>query len=407
MTSRVCPQHAPPPTMCRVTDPHSAQQRFIVDRLWPDAATGLDLDEALAGYAPPPAPAGRIPVATNMVTSLDGRAQLAGTAEGLSDRADRRLMRLYRAAFDAVGSGAGTLRKTDFWSSLPPDLVARRGAQGRSAQPLAVVITGNGAVPFDRRWFSFDQPRLLVVGAGSPHASPGAASLPDGTDLLVAPADEPEPAWVLEQLAGRGIGSLLLEGGPTLNSAFLVAGLPGRAVLDAGRPGPGRGRPADVRYTAGRLALRHASARGSPGLRPSRRGRALPSLSVRSARCERVASGHDGARPHRRLGSPRLAGHRRRAGLRPQGRRAGLRHALGARDGGSRAVRAAWPARRRGAPRHPGHQHRQHLGPRCPDHPHGGPDPARGDARAGSSWAWACRMLTWPGACGATSTSGP
>jgi riboflavin biosynthesis pyrimidine reductase len=205
------------PTMCRVTD-------FTVDRLWPDPAPGLDLDQALAGYAPPPAPAGRIPVATNMVTSLDGRAQLAGTAEGLSGRADRRLMRLYRVAFDAVGSGAGTLRKTDFWSSLPDDLAARRRGEGRAPQPLAVVIAGNAPVPLDRRWYTFDQPRLLIVGRASPHATEGAAGLPDGTDLLVAPSDRPEPAWVLERLGERGIGSLLLEGGPTTNAAFLAAG---------------------------------------------------------------------------------------------------------------------------------------------------------------------------------------
>lgn len=207
----------PPRTICPVTD-------FTVDRIWPDPANGLDLDAALAGYAPPPAPAGRIPVATNMVTSLDGRAQLAGTAEGLSGRADRRLMRLYRAAFDAVGSGAETLRRTDFWSSLPDDLAARRSAEGRDPQPLAVVIAGNGAVPFDRRWYGFHQRRLLVVGRGSPHAAAGARPLPGGTDLIVAPTDRPEPAWTLARLAERGIGSLLLEGGPTTNSAFLAAG---------------------------------------------------------------------------------------------------------------------------------------------------------------------------------------
>jgi riboflavin biosynthesis pyrimidine reductase len=210
--------------MCRVTVPNRPQQRFTVDRLWPDPANALDLDQAMAGYAPPPAPAGRIAVATNMVTSLDGRAQLAGTAEGLSGRADRRLMRLYRAAFDAVGSGAGTLRRTDFWSSVPEDLAARRRAEGRPPQPLAVVIAGNGSVPFDRRWFTNDQPRLLIVGPASPHAAPGAPPLPAGTDLLVAPTDRPEPAWVLERLAERGVGSLLLEGGPTTNTAFLVAG---------------------------------------------------------------------------------------------------------------------------------------------------------------------------------------
>ncbi|MDP9269567.1 MAG: dihydrofolate reductase family protein [Chloroflexota bacterium] len=200
------------------------RQRFRVDRLWPDPARDLDLDEAFADLALPESMTGRPWVATNMVTSLDGRAQLGGTAEGLSGRADRRLMRLYRTGFDAVGSGAGTLRRTDFWSTVPPDLAERRVADGRPPQPIAVLIAGRAPVPSDRRWFGWEQPRLLVVGASSPHALAGAQPPPAGTDLIVAPTDRPEPAWVLAQLVARGIGSLLLEGGPTTNAAFLAAG---------------------------------------------------------------------------------------------------------------------------------------------------------------------------------------
>jgi riboflavin biosynthesis pyrimidine reductase len=201
-----------------------AESRFTVDRLWPDPATGLDLDEAFADLQVPDPPAGRPWIATNMVTTLDGRAQLNGTAEGLSGRADRRLMRLYRAAFDAVGSGAGTLRATDFWSALPAELAERRVAAGKPRQPLSVVIAGSHPVPFDRRWFRWEQPRLLIVGSTSPHAASDAPNLPPGTELLVAPTPQPAPGWVAAQLAARGIGSLLLEGGPTTNAAFLAAG---------------------------------------------------------------------------------------------------------------------------------------------------------------------------------------
>jgi riboflavin biosynthesis pyrimidine reductase len=197
---------------------------FTVDRLWPDPEQGLDLDAAFRDLVlPAPPDARRVLVATNMVTTVDGRAQRMGTAEGLSGRADRRLMRLYRVAYDAVGSGIGTLRATDFWSTLPQDLAQRRAEQGRPPQPLSVVIAGSGPVPTDRRWFGWDQPRLLVVGAQSPLAS-GEMPTPAGTDLLVAPTDYPEPGWVADQLAERGIGSLLLEGGPTTNAAFLAAG---------------------------------------------------------------------------------------------------------------------------------------------------------------------------------------
>ncbi|HLY35675.1 MAG TPA: RibD family protein [Candidatus Limnocylindria bacterium] len=203
--------------------PDDGPQRFTVDRLWPDPARGLELDESFADLDLPVRPDGRPWVATNMVTTLDGRAQLGGTAEGLSGRADRRLMRLYRTVFDAVGSGAGTLRKTDFWSTVPPDLAARRAAQGKPGQPLAVLIAGSGPIPTDRRWFGWDQARLAIVGANSPHRGED-ARLPPGTEIVVAPTVRPEPGWVLHLLGGRGVGSLLLEGGPTTNAAFLAAG---------------------------------------------------------------------------------------------------------------------------------------------------------------------------------------
>lgn len=191
-----------------------------LDRLWPEPAFDLELDAALADFSLPEPPPGRPFVALNMVTSIDGRAQIDGTADGLGSRADRRLMRLYRAAFDAVGSGAGTLRTTGIWLRVGDDLAARRVAQGRPPNPTGVVIAGREAVPIDAGWFDGDEPRILIVGRSNPIQD----GLP-GTELLRAPEERPEPGWVLDRLAERGIGSLLLEGGPHVNAAFLEAGL--------------------------------------------------------------------------------------------------------------------------------------------------------------------------------------
>ena len=71
-------------------------------------------------------------------------------------------------------------------------------------------------MPTDAKWFSGDEPRILVVGRENP-----VESAPPGTELLRAPDDRPDPGWLLGQLAERGIGSLLLEGGPHVNAAFL------------------------------------------------------------------------------------------------------------------------------------------------------------------------------------------
>jgi riboflavin biosynthesis pyrimidine reductase len=194
----------------------------LVDRLWP-APAQLRLDDAFADLHLPEPPSARPFVAINMVTSIDGHAQLGGKAEGLSSRADRRLMRLYRAGFDAVGSGAGTLRADDFYSRLPVDLRARRSAAGLPPEPLALLVAGGGPVPTDRRWFRYaDQVRIAAVGAGSPHATE--KPLP-GVETWVAPTEVPEPAWLLDRLGERGVRSLLLEGGPTVNAAFLAAGV--------------------------------------------------------------------------------------------------------------------------------------------------------------------------------------
>jgi riboflavin biosynthesis pyrimidine reductase len=252
-----------------VTDPTDAGH--LVDRLFPDPAVDLALDEAMAAFAPPPAPAGRPTVGVNMVTSIDGRAQIDGTAEGLGSRADRRLMRLYRAAFDGVASGAGTLRATGVWLRVGTDLEARRRAAGRPSNPTGIVVAGGDPVPLDARWFAGDEPRILVVGRDNP-----LRDTPTGTELLRAPDERPAPAWLLGELAARGIGSVLLEGGPHLNAAFLAAGmidelywtvgaqllgsdaLPMIAPLAEGSPGaPRRGRLVSVLRHDDELFLRY------------------------------------------------------------------------------------------------------------------------------------------------------
>ena len=261
-----------------VTPPLTAHR---VDRLWPDPATGLDLDAAFADFVLPPGPEARPLVAINMVTTVDGRAQVDGKADALSSRPDRRLMRLYRTAFDAVASGVGTLRADDFYSRIPEELAARRVAAGRPPQPTAIVIAGRSAVPTDRRWFTYaEQPRVLVVGAASPHAPRpgGPAEAPLPVETWAAPTDLPEVPWLLERLVAAGVESLLLEGGPTTNATFLAAdaidevywtvdasltgsdALPMIATIPGGSPwaaAPRRGRLVSVHRSGEEVFLRY------------------------------------------------------------------------------------------------------------------------------------------------------
>jgi diaminohydroxyphosphoribosylaminopyrimidine deaminase/5-amino-6-(5-phosphoribosylamino)uracil reductase len=113
--------------------------------------------------------------------TLDGRLTLPGS-RWISGEESRRLVHELRAASDAVAVGMGTARADR------PALTARDVGAAR-------------------------QPRRLVFGSGP---------LPEGVDLelLSGPLEEE-----LGRLAEEGVQSLLLEGGPTLATAFIDAGL--------------------------------------------------------------------------------------------------------------------------------------------------------------------------------------
>ena len=113
--------------------------------------------------------------------TLDGRLTLPGS-RWISGKKSRRLVHELRAASDAVAIGMGTVLADR------PELTAR----------------DVGAVR---------QPRRIAFGGGP---------LPEGLDLeLVSGPLEEE----LGRLAEEGVQSLLLEGGPTLATSFLRAGL--------------------------------------------------------------------------------------------------------------------------------------------------------------------------------------
>lgn len=133
-------------------------------------------------------------VTVKWASSLDGRAAAAdGTSQWITGPAARADVHRRRSLADAIAVGTGTLYADD------PALTARApGGEFFDAQPVPVVF-GRRPVPAE------------AAVTRHPHAP----VLLEGADLA---AD-------LHELQRRGIRSLFVEGGPTLASAFLAAGL--------------------------------------------------------------------------------------------------------------------------------------------------------------------------------------
>jgi 2,5-diamino-6-(ribosylamino)-4(3H)-pyrimidinone 5'-phosphate reductase len=153
-------------------------------------------------------------LAVNMVSTLDGRAAVNGSAVGIGSAADHRLLFELRAEADVVLHGAGTVRADPLSARVPRDLSDERIARGVSEQPLGAIITRSGNLPAQHPYY--ESPTVIYVTS----AAAVAVDLPTVQVCHVSNVQE-----VVRDLASRGVRRILCEGGPTLNSALLEAHL--------------------------------------------------------------------------------------------------------------------------------------------------------------------------------------
>lgn len=157
--------------------------------------------------------------------SLDGYLDDASqTRLVLSGAADLDRVDELRASCDAILVGAGTIRADN--PRLLLHSQARREARvgrGLPPDPVRVVISGSGGLDPGARLFAHGESMPLVYVGGGVLAS--ARSRLGGVGEVVGAGDPVGFDLVLADLAGRGVGRLMVEGGGSVLTQFLVEGL--------------------------------------------------------------------------------------------------------------------------------------------------------------------------------------
>jgi riboflavin-specific deaminase-like protein len=177
-----------------------------------DLASGLRLGEK----ARPDRPC----LVLNMVSSLDGKATIDWRTKGLSTELDRQLFHHLRTQADAVMVGAGTLRIERYGRMAKTDeLRDKREREGLARDPLAVIVSARLDLPADLPLLAEPEQRVLIA-TGSDAALPGL-----GEQVEYARVGDDLPLLMARLREDYGIRSVLCEGGPTLNSYLLAAGL--------------------------------------------------------------------------------------------------------------------------------------------------------------------------------------
>ncbi|HEX3279456.1 MAG TPA: dihydrofolate reductase family protein [Thermoleophilaceae bacterium] len=156
----------------------------------------------------------------NMVSSLDGKATIEWRTKGLSTDLDRELFHRLRTQVDAVMVGAGTVRIERYGRMTKSDeLRQARVDEGLSPDPRAVVVSARLDLPADLPLLN-EPEQQVVIATGSD------ASLPDMGDQVVYERTGEDLPLLMARLRERhGVRSVLCEGGPTLNSHLLSAGV--------------------------------------------------------------------------------------------------------------------------------------------------------------------------------------
>jgi diaminohydroxyphosphoribosylaminopyrimidine deaminase/5-amino-6-(5-phosphoribosylamino)uracil reductase len=143
---------------------------------------------------------GRPHVTVKWASSLDGRAAAAdGTSQWISGELARERVHLQRSEADAIVVGTGTVLADN------PSLTARTaGGDLRESQPMPVII-GERPIPSDSLIY-WHPHEALVTGHRDIDAT-------------------------LAELRAKGVRSVFVEGGPTLASAFIEAGVVDRFYI--------------------------------------------------------------------------------------------------------------------------------------------------------------------------------
>jgi len=166
------------------------------------------------------APARRPYMALNMVSTLDGKATIEWRTKPLSTELDRRLFHQLRTQVDAVMVGAGTVRAERYGRITKNDeLRQRRVSEGLAPDALAIIVSARLDLPADLPLLQ-EPEQEVVIATGSDAVLQGTAARIEyfrtGDDL---------PFLMARLREERGVRSVLCEGGPTVNSYLLAAGL--------------------------------------------------------------------------------------------------------------------------------------------------------------------------------------
>lgn len=159
-------------------------------------------------------------VILNSAMTLDGKIATRTGSSEISGPEDLERVHELRKELDSIMVGINTVLEDD------PRLTVHKIASRKSDNPLRVVTDSKARTPLHSRVLNGDARTLIAVSQKAPEEKVKALSeARDNIDVVLTGETTVDLNILMDELAQRGVRSLLLEGGSTLNFSMLQAGL--------------------------------------------------------------------------------------------------------------------------------------------------------------------------------------
>jgi riboflavin-specific deaminase-like protein len=188
--------------------------------------TPVDDVDVVSTYASDdrPSPADRPWVMLNMISSVDGGISVDGVSGGLGGPADKVVFSAIRGVADIILVAAGTVIAEDYRRpQTPPIIQEQRIGRGQEPIPRIAIVTNNLSIDPTHR--VFDPEARPIVVTKSEADRDRVSALDPVADIVFAGETAVNVAAAVRSLGELGARVVLVEGGPTFNSAVVAADL--------------------------------------------------------------------------------------------------------------------------------------------------------------------------------------
>jgi 2,5-diamino-6-(ribosylamino)-4(3H)-pyrimidinone 5'-phosphate reductase len=162
-------------------------------------------------------------VLLNAGMTLDGKiASITRNAE-ISCAEDLERVHEIRKSVDAIMVGIGTILDDD------PRLTVHKIPGKKEDNPLRVVVDSTARTPLDARVLNDDARTIVAVSRAGPYDK--IKKIKEMAEVIVCGENKVDLLCLMDELYKKGVSTLLLEGGATLNWGMFKEGLIDRAHI--------------------------------------------------------------------------------------------------------------------------------------------------------------------------------